>query len=228
MDLNKRIVVFDFCETLVDFQSADKFIDFIIAKENYKKYVVLNTLTKILIKLRFLAIVSKFFPELNLSKRLKLYQIKGVSKIAIDALAIQYYNEVLIHHKIKHLHELLLKHIDNKDHILIVSGGYAPYIKYFSEIYKLQYSFATEIEFHNNRATGMFFGKDCLFSQKVVLMETYLKEIKILFEESIAYSDSITDLPLLRWADKAYVVSKGKSQEWAKANGFNEIIWQND
>jgi len=226
--MGKKLVVFDFCETLVDLQSADKFIDYVIEKEKYNKYRFLNTLTNIFTKLGFLAIVSKLFPKLNLSKRLRLYQIKGVSKMAIDALAIQYYNEVLKHHKIKHLHELLLKHIDNKDHILIVSGGYAPYIKYFSEFYKLQYSFATEIEFHNNRATGMFFGKDCLFNQKVVLIETYLKENKILFDESIAYSDSISDLPLLRWADKAYVVSKRKSQEWAKANGFNEIIWQND
>ena len=226
--MSKKLVVFDFCETLVTFQTADKFIDYVLENENYKKYRWLNTFKNILTKLRFLAIVSKLFPKLNLSKRLKLYQIKGVSKIAIDALAIQYYNEVLIHHKIKHLHELLLKHIDNKDHILIVSGGYAPYIKYFSEIYKLQYSFATEIEFHNNSATGMFSGKDCLFNQKVVLIETYLRNNKMIFDESIAYSDSITDLPLLRWADKAMVVSKGKSQKWAKENNFKEIIWKYD
>jgi HAD superfamily phosphoserine phosphatase-like hydrolase len=226
--MSKKLVVFDFCETLFNFQTADRFVDFVIEKENYKKYRFLNTVSDILTKLRLLAIVSKHFPKLNLSKRLKLYQIKGVSKTAIDALAIQYNNEILVHHKIRPLHELLLKHIDNKDHILIVSGGYAPYIKYFSEIYKLQYSFATEIEFHNNSATGMFFGKDCLFNQKVVLIQTYLIKNKISIEESIAYSDSITDLPLLRWADQSYVVSKVKSQKWAKENGFNEIIWKND
>jgi HAD superfamily phosphoserine phosphatase-like hydrolase len=228
MELNKRIVVFDFCETLVDLQSADNFIDFVIEKENYKKYRFLNTLKDILTNLRLLAIVSKLFPKLNLSKKLKLYQIKGVSKTAIDALAIQYFNEVLVHHKINPLHELLSKHIVNVDHILIVSGGYAPYIKYFTEIYKLQYSFATEIEFQNNRATGKFSGKDCLFNQKLVLIEAYIKANRILFDESIAYSDSITDLPLLRWANKAYVVSKNKSQKWAKENGFNEIIWTYD
>jgi HAD superfamily phosphoserine phosphatase-like hydrolase len=226
--MSKKLVVFDFCETLVTFQTADRFIDYILEKENYRKYSAIIKLTYILTKLRVLAIISKFFPELNLSKRLKLYQIKGISKNKIHSLAVSFYEEVLVHHKIKPLHELLLKHIDNQDHILIVSGGYAPYIKYFSEIYKLQYSFATEIEFHNNRATGMFFGKDCLFNQKVVLIERYLKNNKILFDDSIAYSDSITDLPLLRWADKAYVVSKSKSQKWAIQNGFNEIIWKHD
>jgi HAD superfamily phosphoserine phosphatase-like hydrolase len=226
--MSKKLVVFDFCETLVTFQTADKFVDFVIEKENYKKYSLLNIIKEVLTKLRLLAVVSILFPKLNLSKRLKLYQIKGVSRTTIDTLAIQYYNEILVQHKIIPLHELLLKHIDNQDHILIVSGGYAPYIKYFSEIYKLQYSFATEIEFHNNIATGMFFGKDCLFNQKIVLMETYLKKNKILFDESTAYSDSITDLPLLRWADKAYVISKDKSQKWAIENGFNEIIWKHD
>jgi HAD superfamily phosphoserine phosphatase-like hydrolase len=226
--MSRKLVVFDFCETLVDFQTADKFIDFVIEKANYKKYRILNTLINILTKLRFLAILTKLFPKFNLSKRLKIYQIKGVSKTIIDTLVIRYYNEVLIHHKIKPVHELLLKHLDNNDHVLIVSGGYSPYIKYFSKIYKLQYSFATEIEFYKNIATGKFSGKDCLFNQKLVLIETYLKNNLILFEECLAYSDSVTDLPLLRWADKAYVVSKGNSQKWAVENGFNEIIWKHD
>jgi HAD superfamily phosphoserine phosphatase-like hydrolase len=119
-------------------------------------------------------------------------------------------------------------HRDNKDHILIVSGGYAPYIKYFSEINKLHYSFATEIEFNNNKATGKFIGKDCLYAQKVLLLNQYLKENALDFDKSVAYSDSITDLPLLKWANKAYVVSKNTSQKWAKENGLNEIIWGND
>lgn len=226
--MSRKLVVFDFCETLVTFQTADKFIDFVIEKANYTNFRGVGILTTILSKLRFLAVVSKLFPKFNLTKRLKLYQIKGVSKMTIDTLAIQYYNEILIHNKILPLHELLLKHIDNNDHILIVSGGYAPYIKHFSEKHKLQYAFATEIEFKNDKATGMFSGKDCLFNQKVVLIESYLTNNKIVFEESIAYSDGITDLPLLRWADKSFVVSKGKSQKWALENGYGEIIWKND
>ena len=118
MELNKRIVVFDFCETLVDIQSADKFIDYVIEKENYRKYAFINTIIFLLTRSRALALINKFFPKLNLSKRLKLYQIKGMSSTIINAIAIRYYNEILVHHKIVSIHELLLRHIANKDHVL--------------------------------------------------------------------------------------------------------------
>jgi HAD superfamily phosphoserine phosphatase-like hydrolase len=228
MELNKRIVVFDFCETLVDIQTADKFIDYVIEKENYRKYAVINSIIFLLTRSRALALINKFFPKLNLSKRLKLYQIKGISSAIINTLAIRYYNEILVHHKIVPIHELLLSHIANKDHVIIVSGGFAPYISYFSKVYQIQFSVATEIEFHKNKATGKFSGKDCLFDQKVILIEKYLKNNSILYDESVVYTDSIMDLPLLLWADTAYVVSYNKSQNWAVERGFKEIIWKHD
>jgi phosphoserine phosphatase len=45
------------------------------------------------------------------------------------------------------------------------------------------------------------------------------------YNESIAYSDSTSDLPLLLLAGKGVVVSRGKSQPWIKQYGFKEIIW---
>ena len=52
----------------------------------------------------------------------------------------------------------------------------------------------------------------------------FLKYNAMLFSKSIAYSDSISDLPLLQWADEGVVVSRHKSQAWAKTYGFTEIV----
>jgi HAD superfamily hydrolase (TIGR01490 family) len=220
----RKLVIFDFCETLVDFQTADKFIDYVndIGKNN--RYKSLNTLTYILQKLRILALFNKFSPKFNLSKRLKLFQIKGVSKNVIDGLAIRFCDELLMNNLIEPLYNLLLEHSLKNDHILIVSGGYSPYIKYFALKFNIQYSIATEIEYENGLATGRIFGKDCLYDEKLVLIEDYIKNNNIIYDESVVYSDSITDLPIFHWADKAYVVSKGNSQKWASKYGFNEII----
>ncbi len=223
--MNRNFVVFDFCETLITFQTADRFVDFIIECEGYNKYRGLRKLTTWMVKFKLLAIIAKLYPELNLSKRLKLYQIKGLSRDFIKKYAEKYYYEILIKNRIDVLSELLINHKKNGDHILIVSGGYAPYIKYFSELHGVNSYFATEIEFVDEKVSGKFLGKDCLYQQKVKLIDFYIKRNKIEFDESIAYSDSITDLPLLKWANSAYVVSKGQSQKWAKEYGFNEIVW---
>jgi HAD superfamily hydrolase (TIGR01490 family) len=219
-----KLVIFDFCETLVNFQTADSFVDYIIDKENYNKFRWVKYLDKILIKTRIMTVVRKFFPELNPSKRLKLYQIKGISNDKINHYANEFYKEKLMTNLILPLYDLFLDHIKKGDYVLIISGGYSPYIKVFSENHKIKSYFATEIDKNQTKILGKFLGKDCLFQQKVVLLEKYLKENKIEYSESIAYSDSISDMPLLSWVNKAYVVSKGKTQSWAHKNGFEEII----
>lgn len=219
-----KLVIFDFCETLVDFQTADAFVDFIIEKENYKKYSWVKKTEKFLTKTRILAIMSKFAPKLNISKRIKLYQIKGISDKEIINYSDQYYNEKLLPNIIVPVYNLFKSHIDDKDHILIISGGYSPYVKLFSEKYNVNGHFATEIAFKSNKLTGFFNGKDCLFQQKVILLENYIQFNSLEYSSSVAYSDSITDLPLLKWADEAFVISKDKPQFWAKNYGFNEII----
>lgn len=219
-----QLVVFDFCETLVNFQSADRFVDYIIEKENYRKYRWLFQLNRILTRLRVMAVLSKIWPELNPSKRLKLLQIKGVSEEKIEKYAREFYDEKVMPNLIKPLYQLMQNHVSSGDHVLVISGGYAPYIKVFSEKHQIKAYFATEMALAAGKLTGKFAGKDCLYGQKTVLLEEYLKHNTINFTRKIAYSDSSSDLPLLQWADEAFVISKAQSQPWAKTYGFKEII----
>ena len=219
-----QLVVFDFCETLVNFQSADRFVDYIIEKENYRKYRWLFQLNRILTRLRVMAVLSKIWPELNPSKRLKLLQIKGVSEEKIEKYAREFYDEKVMPNLIKPLYQLMQNHVSSGDHVMVISGGYAPYIKVFSEQHQIKAYFATEMALAAGKLTGKFAGKDCLYGQKTVLLEEYLKHNTINFTRKIAYSDSSSDLPLLQWADEAFVISKAQSQPWAKTYGFKEII----
>jgi HAD superfamily hydrolase (TIGR01490 family) len=219
-----QLVIFDFCETLVNFQSADRFVDFIIEKEKYNKYKWLDRLGKILTKTRFLAVMNKFFPEFNASKRLKLLQVKGISNEKVERYAEEFYSDNVMPNLIKPIFELFQKHLQDKDYVLVISGGYAPYIRLFSEKHGIKAYFATEMAFNNGNLSGMFLGKDCLYGQKVVLLKKYLEENPIDYTKSIVYSDSVSDLPLLKWADEGVVISRKKSQPWAKTNGLHEII----
>jgi HAD superfamily hydrolase (TIGR01490 family) len=219
-----QLVVFDFCETLVNFQSADRFVDYIIEKEKYHKYRWIFQLNRVLVRLRVLAVANKIWPELNPSKRLKLLQIKGISQSKIEQYAKGFYDEKVMPNLITPLYQLMQGHVNNGDYVMILSGGYAPYIKVFSEKHHLKAYFATEMAFEVGKLNGKFNGKDCLYAQKTVLLEQYLKDNPLTYTKKIAYSDSFSDLPLLQWADEAFVISKQKPQAWAKAYGFKEII----
>jgi len=219
-----NLVIFDFCETLVRFQTADRFVDFILQKENYRKHQWTNFVTRILYRLKIIMIFNKVLPKLNLSKRLKLFQIRGIKTAKIDALANEFYQQEVKPNLILPLYELLQQHSNQNDYVIIISGGYAPYIKIFTEQHHLKKYFATEIGITSDKITGFFSGKDCLYQQKVVLLNNFVKENNISFAKSIAYSDSISDLPLLQWADEAFVISNKHSQIWATTYGFKEII----
>ena len=71
-----KLVIFDFCETLVNFQTTDAFIDYIIEKEGYSKYHWIHKLDIFLTKNKLISLINKIAPEYNPSKRIKLYQIK--------------------------------------------------------------------------------------------------------------------------------------------------------
>jgi len=219
-----QLVIFDFCETLVNFQSADRFVDFIIEKDKYHRYNWIAKLGKLLTKTRFLAVMNKFFPEFNASKRLKLLQVKGISRERVQSYAAAFYSQQIMPNIIKPIYELFEQHIKNGDYILVISGGYAPYVKLFSEKHGIKGYFATEMASRQEKLTGVFLGKDCLYGQKVILLEEYLKQNPIDYTKSIVYSDSISDLPLLKWADEGVVISRKKPQPWAKTNGLKEII----
>jgi len=63
-----------------------------------------------------------------------------------------------------------------------------------------------------------------MFDTKVHLIEEFLKSTNYNLKDSIVYSDSKTDLPLLKWASNAYVISYNKSQRWPYEVGLDEII----
>jgi HAD superfamily hydrolase (TIGR01490 family) len=221
----RNLVVFDFCETLVDFQTADCFVDFVIADRIKFIHHLLNFAIKILTKVRVISLINLINPKLNISKRLYLLKIRGVEEEVVNSKAISFLNTIIQNrYNCEVLHKLRM-HKKVGDYIIISSGGYQPYLKLFSEKEEVDKLFCTQIEFKAGFATGKIIYADCMFDNKVKLLEEYLRHNKdIQFKNTIVYSDSITDLPLLKWANQAFVLSYNISQNWALKNNLNEII----
>ena len=213
-----KLALFDFCGTLVDFQSGNPYIFYVLNKLNSPLLNIKNFVRKL--KLKFCRLYNKYYLDKN--DILKL--LKGISFDDLDNYALEYYiNEVRPHIYENVLNKLIeLKSKGYK--IYIVSAGYEIYLKYFAYEFGLDGVLATKIKFdRKNLCLGVFDGKDCISNQKVVYIKDILKNEIENASEIFGFTDSPSDLPMLNLCNKKYVVAS-KMENWI-ANNDCEIIY---
>ena len=149
-----------------------------------------------------------------------LWQLKGVPYDKCDALAKAYFEEELLPNIVPPLVELLKKHIDAKDRVCILSGGYDIYIKYFAQYFGVKEIICSKIAFENDICSGKMEGLDCMRENKL----SYIKPLMV-GASIICYTDSQSDLPLLKLVNEPIVVSRIIPQQWATQQNFKQIIW---
>lgn len=224
MQNNKKVALFDFCETLVDFQTADSFVDFVRRKTFDKRMLRLEKIQQLLCRSKILQLIDKItFYRFSINKRIKLYQLKGFTERELDGFAVEYYNVEIKNHFISNM-LAKLKEFQNQGYTVgIVSGGYGIYERLFVKEFGVDFLLCSNLKMgDNNICTGKMKGKDCLQNNKLTYLNEYFKK-KPSF--SVAFTDSKSDLPFLRWATKGVVVSRHISQKWVLTNNFEEIIW---
>ena len=213
----EKIALFDFCDTLVSFQTANEYVRFYI-KHHASFAVKLRHICYLLMSIT--GLVSRMenrAPDKNIRKRMLLWQLKGCPIKRMEQAAMEYYQQrikpCLI---IETIHELTRLQKEGW-RILIVSGGYDLYINHFA----LEFGISENDVISNHLVfiNGIFSGRydvDCMGSKKVEILNDKFNRKNY---DVIAYSDSESDLPMLLWADTAIVISKS----WAKNYNFQEI-----
>ena len=218
-----KVALFDFCETIANFQTADAYVDYVREKLDDKRMCWLEKVQNFLRKIKIIQIVEKITRyNYSINKRIKLLQLRNQSYEELQLLAGEYYQEVIKPNFIPIMMEKLLDLQKQGYTVALVSGGYDIYLRYFMEDYGLDDLISTKIGFKNGNCTGKFDGIDCLREGKTILLDNYFDSKP---EYCVAFSDSQSDVPFLRWADEAHVVSKENHQKWVENYNFNEIIW---
>lgn len=217
----KKLVIFDFCGTLIRFQTADRYVKFCVERLKENNTVQWRCgLIKMMDTLRIFKIYYHIRPKNNWRKQMVLWQLKGVPYDKCDALAKAYFEEELLPNIVPPLVELLKKHIDAKDRVCILSGGYDIYIKYFAQYFGVKEIICSKIAFENDICSGKMEGLDCMRENKL----SYIKPLMV-GASIICYTDSQSDLPLLKLVDEPIVVSRIIPQQWATQQNFKQIIW---
>ncbi len=221
-----KIVIFDFCNTLVNFQSADAFVNYVKARSpQTARRTLIEGFRIFLLKTKLMHILQRFDPYSYLNKRLLLAQLKGLSKKELEKLGESFFKEIISLRYIPETIQELLKCQKNGCRICIASGGYDTYLSYVKNHFKIDYLVCTSLKYKHDIFTGHFSGKDCIRNQKLPMVIKQLGEPLLANSETIFYSDSITDLPLFKYCDKGIVVCT-TPPAWARKNKLEVLICQ--
>ena len=224
----KKLAVYDFCQTIVDFETGDGFIHFIMQKTGNKKMKLIDTARKLLRKMRIIKLIQHFYRgRCSLNKQLVLCQLRGLERRVINKYAEEYYQEIIK----KHLINFVIKNIEQQKekgyYIVIVSASYYPFLKLFCDDYNIDLLITNKFEYDRN---GMFTGNierdDCISKNKVRYLLEALELIDGKYEITESYGDSESDKYILNIATQGYVISKTNSKAWVKKTNFKEIVYE--
>lgn len=220
----EKIAFFDFCETLVNFQTADAYVHFTRQKYHIMSMRIRYAIYKILHRIKVIQVLTNKRPKSSINKRFILWQLKGLKREMLQNSAIAFCKEQIYPNLIAGMMDEMIRCQKEGYRIVLISGGYGIYLREFAKKYNIAEKdvIASEIEFRDDICTGKIVGEDCLWEEKTKRLEGAFNKENIY---SIAYSDSRSDLYLLKWVDQGYVVSRNMSQKWCKGNKLNEIIW---
>lgn len=95
-------------------------------------------------------------------------------------------------------------------HVLLVTASPAAYMKYFNELEEVDGVIGTDLVMEEGRYTGRIHGNNCKGEEKVLRIRQYLAENGITpdFDQSCAYSDSLSDMPMLRMVKHKYLINR--------------------
>ena len=219
-----KIAIFDFCETLVDFQTADAFVDYVREHTDELSVRRKEKINLVLRKYKVTRIAEKITSyKYSIEKKLKLWQLKGLEKDMLNNLAFDFYQERIKPHLIERTNTILRQHQQNGEEVWLISGGYGIYLQFFKEEYKIDQLISSNIGFKKGKCMGRMAGVDCMHIHKVELLKDKLSQENGV-EIVASYSDSSSDIPILGVAKQGFVVSR-QHQSWGETYGFKEIIW---
>lgn len=222
----ENIVLVDFCDTVVKFQTFDPFIKRILYGERRKMYYLSSFYPVRVLFYLIQKIIERFGVETSAYKRFIVCLLKGISKDAIDIYANDYVEVVLENNLIPITARLLDQFKKDNYRIILLSGGCKSYLDIFAKKHGIEDVIATEIKFQNGKAVGRYSGIDCIGNNKVKMLKAYLG-VSTLESSSFAagLTDSYSDMPMLELCKRKIIISKEKRQIWVTEN-MEEHIWE--
>ena len=227
--MSKEVILYDFCGTLVDFQTANAFVLY-ASKCLHIRRSLIDFFRIALYHTHLMPLANSVYSKMSVNKALLLYRLKGYEFSTLDTIAREFYDTQIKPHLIPQTIQRLKADINEGKTVAIISGGYDIYLKYFIEEFKIPFLICTKLQFINNIFTGKIIGKDCMGQEKVTRLHDHIPIIKSSTDKIslTLYSDSETDIPLFNECDNRIVIINGnETPEWIENINAEVINYAN-
>ncbi|MCI8642038.1 MAG: HAD-IB family hydrolase [Lachnospiraceae bacterium] len=215
----KTIVLFDFCGTLINFQTFDPYIKEVILAYYPDKECQLERKSVRLIS----KVLHHFNGDYSFYKHYLTGLTRGIPEDFFREIARKYYHEKLQPNIISETKNLLKKFVEQGYEVVVLSGGCDLYINEFAAEYQINKVVATKILFRKGKSTGKI-ASDCLGRMKLKLLKKDLGEKYLEKSHIIGITDSPSDLPMLSICGRKIIISENNHQKWVSSD-MEEIIW---
>lgn len=196
-----QLVVFDFCDTLVDFQSADPFLLFSLERLGRPVGAIRLGILRGLERLRLLGA--------GFTKRWLISRLAGANLIEVEYMAAEYVEKIIMKRLREPLIERLKGHAAKGDYLVLLSGGFEIYLRYFGTRFNFHRVIGNDLEVRDEKLTGRIVGKDCLGEEKVQRLRQMINLESHDLKRAVVYSDSVSDLPLFRLVGHRVAIIRG-------------------
>jgi len=206
-----EILVIDFCETLVDLQTADHFVSYTIRHQGFIRRSIFNTF-KSRYCFKIISFFGRAFGNSISYKEYLTFFLAGIKASELRRLGVNYCNESLLPLANWSVIEFI-KRVANANKyqkIVICSGGYGVYMHEFCK--RVGFNFITGVlasELAVVRSGNSLRGGialDCMGGNKVSLINSVFP-----FEHNLTtITDSLADWPLMKVSSTVYFVESRK------------------
>ena len=168
-------------------------------------------------------------PRIRVKQAMMRWSMVGKSRTEMEKFA-----EIFAENEVKHglrpgAIEALELHRNNGDIIIIVSAAVDLIVEPIARRLNIDYWLATNMKWENEKLAPEFASKNCYGPEKVVRIEEFFvdnPELKQNHTIITMYSDSYSDIEILRYCDKGVAVNAdAKLIKAAQTEGFEVVNW---
>lgn len=196
----KKVLLLDIDYTVINTDSMIDFMIYSLKKKTIKTIIMIPYIFIVLV-LHAMNIVSLkkakeavFSPIINFStEELKLF---------FDDCIIKRMNSSMI--------DIINKSKKDGFYIVMITASPYAYMKYFKDYGFADKVIATELTYKDDKYVNKIIGDNCKGDEKVKRINQFFSEVEIEvdYDNSYAYSDSKSDLPMLSLVKNAFIVNK--------------------
>lgn len=208
--MKQKFAIFDIDKTIIHTDSMFQFLKYGIRKRPASSPVILNVVLRSLLY------------KIGLMQAEKAKGVYFHAMRYLEDADLKYFYETEL---IPAIYPDAMKEMQDKKsegyHVLLVTASPDAYMRYFADLPCVDKVIATKLSVQNGRFTSMIEGNNCKGEEKVRRIQQYLTEqqLTIDYESSCAYSDSLSDLPMLGLVKHKFLINH------KSAHGCEGLRW---